>query len=224
MARERRSLLDPAARWFEGRNERQKYLLLAGLMVMMLAFFKGVVADGLIQQHGQLRKQVIAARTQAAQLRDRWQARQVLLTAAERQRREEIARLTGELMALAREKETLAARLVSSADMARLLETLVQKHRGVQLEFIENLPVEPLNQTVMTDEEEVAPPVKQIYKHPLRIALRGGYFDIVGYLEALEQSEWAIFWDEFSLTAKYPVSQVVVELYTLSFDEAWFEV
>lgn len=78
--------------------------------------------------------------------------------------------------------------------------------------------------TVEGEEAEIT--VDQVvFRHSLRVTLRGKYVDILRFLQTVETLPWRIFWDALVLeSVEYPVSLVTVEFHTLSTDEAWFKV
>lgn len=62
-----------------------------------------------------------------------------------------------------------------------------------------------------------------LYKHPMRIILRGRYFEIAKYLAAVEDLPWRVYVDGLVLEVKaYPVVEATIDLHTLSEDEGWF--
>ena len=61
-----------------------------------------------------------------------------------------------------------------------------------------------------------------VYKHGMRVELRGGYMDILRYLKSLEALPWKVFWGQAVLkTEKYPDSRLDLLIYTLSTHEGW---
>jgi MSHA biogenesis protein MshJ len=66
---------------------------------------------------------------------------------------------------------------------------------------------------------------KQIYKHGVRITVRGSYLDLLSYAAALEKLPEQMFWGEAKLSVeKYPDSLFTLTLYTLSLDKTWLKV
>lgn len=66
---------------------------------------------------------------------------------------------------------------------------------------------------------------QSLYRHGLRVTVRGRYPDLVSYLVRLEKLEWQIFWGDVKLVVdKYPYSTVTVNLYTLSPQPGWLGV
>ncbi|MBF0175475.1 MAG: hypothetical protein HQL63_01300 [Magnetococcales bacterium] len=56
-----------------------------------------------------------------------------------------------------------------------------------------------------------------IFKHGMKIRLRGNYLDVVRYLKSLEVMKWAIFWDSLEYAvSQYPDMTVTLSVYSLS--------
>ncbi|MBI3547207.1 MAG: type II secretion system protein M [Gammaproteobacteria bacterium] len=112
----------------------------------------------------------------------------------------------------------VTAGLVPPKEMARLVEQMLLKNRGLQLMKMESIPATPLLESA----KEGAPATGMVYKHGMRIELKGNYLDILRYLKSLEDMEWKVFWGQVTLqTEKHPVSKVNLLIYTLSTHEAW---
>jgi len=141
------------------------------------------------------------------------------------QNRTKLAALQQQLKELDAAMDQMTAGVVSPKDMAKLVERMLMQNRGLQLVKLENLPPAPV--TDSGSEPRAVPGVADvhIYKHGMRIQLRGSYFDIVNYLKALEALPWKVFWGEVTLeTEKYPSSKVTLVIYTLSRYPGWIGV
>ncbi|MDH3326505.1 MAG: hypothetical protein OEM38_07300 [Gammaproteobacteria bacterium] len=61
-----------------------------------------------------------------------------------------------------------------------------------------------------------------VYKHSVRLVLRGKYADIASYLNEIEKMPWRLFWQELNLkTESHPYSRIELEIYTLSLNKNW---
>lgn len=120
--------------------------------------------------------------------------------------------------------------LVSPRDMPRLVQQMLAKNQALQMIKMENLPAQALD-----EEKNAAAPAAQpaatansatrVYRHGMRIELRGQYVDIVRYLRALEAMPSKVFWGEVRFESEaYPVSRVTLVIYTISLNKAWLEV
>jgi len=111
--------------------------------------------------------------------------------------------------------------LVDPDKMASLLEQVLNKNAKLQLVALETLPVD----SVMEPSKNTNSGQKQIFKHSVKITLRGGYLDLLQYLAAVEKAPVRMYWDDASFKVdKYPDGVLVLTLYTLSLDKAWLKV
>ncbi len=120
--------------------------------------------------------------------------------------------------------------LVSPRDMARLVEEILSRHRQLTVVRLESLTPEPIQEAGVTAPagSVAAPPTPAargesgLYKHGMRIVVKGTYHDLLVYLRTLEGLQWKVFWGKVTLEAEdYPVSQLTLELYTLSTHKGW---
>lgn len=108
--------------------------------------------------------------------------------------------------------------LVTPREMARLVEQMLLKNRGLQVMKVESLPATPLLNAI----ENAVGSGPMVYKHGMNIEVKGGYMDILRYLKSLEALPWKVFWGKVTLkTENYPDSRASVLIYTLSTREAW---
>ena len=133
------------------------------------------------------------------------------------EQRRKLAALQAQLQSIDRSLNGAAHGLVSPREMARLVDQVLRRSGALQVVRVENLPPEPLF-------AEKAPVSGQqtIYKHGLRLELRGRYVDIANYLRALEGLPWKVLWGDISLrTDDTPYSTVALTVYTLSLQPVW---
>lgn len=140
---------------------------------------------------------------------------------ADAQRRDKIVGLEKELAALDLQLEQMTGGgLVSPQQMAKLLEQMLARSRGLELVKIENLP----RALAVEDAANTNPKTlgAVVYKHGVRIELRGRYFDLVNYLKVLETLPWRVYWGQVALeTEQYPMSKLTLVVYTLSRHAGW---
>lgn len=130
-------------------------------------------------------------------------------------KRKKLTELQENLKAMDAELSRVTAGLVPPKEMARLLEQMLLKNRGLRLMKMESQPPTPLL-------EGGATAGAMVYKHGMRVELQGGYLDILRYLKSLEGLPWKVFWGQVTLQSeKHPVSNVNLLIYTLSTHEAW---
>jgi MSHA biogenesis protein MshJ len=108
--------------------------------------------------------------------------------------------------------------LVSPKEMARLVEQVLSRNRRLTVVKVESLPATPLVDVAAGATAGQA----GVYKHGMRIELRGNYLDILAYLKALESLSWRVFWGQASLQSDgQSASRFTLQIYTLSTHESW---
>lgn len=133
-------------------------------------------------------------------------------------KREKLVSLQESAKALDASLAQATSGLVPPKEMARLIEQVLPKNRGLQVVKVESLPAAPLLEGGAGSGGAGA----MVYKHGMRIELKGSYLDILRYLRSLEGLPWKVFWGQATLkTDMYPVSRIDLVIYTLSTHEAW---
>lgn len=129
-------------------------------------------------------------------------------------KRKKLEALQENLKTMDAELARVTSGLVTPKEMARLIEQMLLKNRGLQVMRVESVPATPL--------QEGGSSGATVYKHGMHVEIKGGYLDILRYLKSLEALPWKVFWGKVSLkTEKYPDSRVSLLIYTLSTQEAW---
>ena len=139
------------------------------------------------------------------------------------------------------------AHLVSPKNMAKILETILNKTNGLTLVSAKGLGATALLQDdkkVQDDKKKdsvgksgkneqataqvTEPPpgdMGNAYKHGLRIEFEGDYMTTLHYLHELESLDWKFFWDSIELKVEeYPRARVAIQVFTLSLDKNWIDV
>lgn len=127
--------------------------------------------------------------------------------------------------------------MVPPQDMVALLKKLLQQHADVQVLEMQSLPVvdfiekqrkqlqaqadTPAGDTVQANAEEVWKNVPHVYQHAVKMRLKGKYFDLMAYAQSLKAIGQKLAWENAELKAEYPDSELTVQVYTLSGENAW---
>ena len=71
----------------------------------------------------------------------------------------------------------------------------------------------------------VAAPDNPLFKHGVKITVRGSYLDLLQYLSELEQLPTQMFWGEAEMKVeKHPEAVLTLTVYTLSLDKTWLKI
>ncbi len=210
---------------------RERGMVFLGVLALMYIGTVHLVIQPLTQQRARLEQELKTKRDQIQSVERQIQA---LLTGDTNEgdagKRAHLAALREQANTLDAELGKTTSGLVTPKDMARLTDQYLSRKRGLAVIKVESLPAEPL----LLEAPKVAPPGgagavanapiagAQLYKHGMRIELRGSYLDMLGYLQGLEAMPWKVFWGQALLqTETYPVSKLTLVIYTLSTKEGW---
>lgn len=68
------------------------------------------------------------------------------------------------------------------------------------------------------------PPPELLYRHGVELTVRGGYLDLVDYMNTLESLPVQLFWGRAQLEVEhYPDVRLTLTLYTMSLDDQWMK-
>jgi MSHA biogenesis protein MshJ len=118
--------------------------------------------------------------------------------------------------------------MVPPERMARLLEDMLGRTRGLQLLSLRALPPKRFEPGGAAPASQAgakpAPkdPDRTIFQHSFELTLQGSYRDLHDYLAGIEKLPWQMFWNRISVqTEQYPRLRVTITVQTLSLTKAW---
>lgn len=164
------------------------------------------------QQQNDHQRQREQLENELAQLQD-WQA--------SKEDGSELIVVEQQLARLDEQIEQLSARMVPPEQMSALLQQLLAREQGMQVIALEKLPLE---QPQLGNGDAAATPITAapLYRHRLRLSLRGNYFDSLRYLQAMEALPWTVYWDRLDYQVEqYPNAILTVEIATIGQEEGW---
>lgn len=217
----------------DGMSLRERALIFAAAAFALVSLINTFFLDPLLSQQKQMASQTSQQKEKMkeiqAQLETLIEAKQADAHAPQRERirllREQIAE--GEAYIKAKQDQ-----LVPPEKMASLLEQVLAKNTRLQLVALETLPVSLFIEPNAEAAEVAASAVtqifkqeKQIFKHGVRMTVRGSYADLMQYLAALEHMPTQMFWGmvKMNVVAHSDV-ELTLTLYTLSLDKTWLQV
>lgn len=208
--------------WFNARKRSERILLaLTAVSLLCYVVFAKAITP-LRAQQTKLLTQIESQTQQAQAIKTKLATMRTEDIEAMRQaKREEVRHAQQELADAESGLQTLRQQLVPAGQMVNLLRELLRLHKSVQLTSLEKLPV--VTVTKEGDKKmDAAAPI--LFKHPLKLILRGKYLDLLQYMSAVEHMPWGIFWDDFTLVAEADNKvEVTVQLYTISTERTWFQ-
>jgi MSHA biogenesis protein MshJ len=131
----------------------------------------------------------------------------------------------------------ISSYMVPPQEMVLLLKKLLQKHTDVQVLEMQSLPVADFiekqrklvqeqkapagNNTQDAAAEDIWKNVPHVYQHAVKVRLKGKYFSLMSYAQSLKAIGQRVAWENAELKADYPESELTVQVYTLSGENAW---
>jgi len=218
--------------WFHQRPPRERGAMVAAAVAVIGYVLYTLLVVPQTAEQNRLREQAKALQQQTEAIRKQVsEIQQSYGQAADATGQARLEALRAQLKATDPALAEVARALVSPKEMASLVEQLLRQNRALEVVSIENLPASPLIESAAPADAAAAgtaPPAPEaaadsgFYKHGMAIEVRGRYADIVGYLRALENLPWKVFWGKVTLVAEdYPKSRVRLVVYTLSLDPKW---
>jgi MSHA biogenesis protein MshJ len=199
---------------------RERAILFVSLLAVLFLFANQVLFPALRVQQKQLEQQIGEKLAQLNTINSEIGRIVAQGTedpdAAQRARIAELHRQFAELEISAAD---ITRGLVSPREMTHLVHTMLRQNSALQLVKAENLAPEAIS---LDGGEKPTAGGPVVYRHGLRLQVRGRYADIARYLDTLERLNWRVMWGDVKLeTERYPVTYATLTLYTLSLDKAW---
>lgn len=206
-------------------SAREQYLvLLTGLFVIVFLFFNLMIDEQLTNikkldtKLSQTKSSIQSSQTTIDILQ------QSLATDPNVAINKQIAQYEKKLSSVNSELLLLTSDLINPIQMRYALIDLLKTQQSVTLLSFEVLAAEPMvsekQQTQANNDEEKNSNSEQsltLYKHGIRLKLKGSYFQLRDYLAQLEKMQWTFFWQTFDYQLiEYPNSELSIEMYSLS--------
>jgi len=216
--------LQPLFDKFDALNERERISVILLSAVAIIIIFIELFISPLNEKYAVIDKQISDLNTQTNQLESQVA---VLKTKKNRdpdfQEKQKIKLLNEQLSNLnVRLKEKMHG-LIEPKQMAKVLELVLAQNTDLKLQRVQSLGAEPLSPVKPKEGEEAE--YLGIFRHGLQIEFKGSYLSTLKYLKALDDLPWNFYWDVLELNVeKYPTSNIVITVHTLSFHEGWIGV
>lgn len=129
--------------------------------------------------------------------------------------------LQQQLQTLDEHLQSSSSRMVEPNEIGNMLKQILGKNGKLQLVTLETMPAVP----VVAQSAKTKTGQKQIFKHGVKITLRGSYLDLLQYLTEVEKAPVHLYWSELGFNVdKHPNAILTLTLYTLSLDKEWLKV
>ncbi|BFM16976.1 hypothetical protein R50073_31590 [Maricurvus nonylphenolicus] len=210
-------------------SQREKVLVVLTLVVIVYMLLQLLVLDPVDARTKVLQQQQSELRQDIQNL----ESQQALLLAGlhkdpDQALKQRLQGLKQQLLSLDSELTTLSVGLVPAKQLPVLLQDVLRQTSQLQLLGMQTLPVTNLKleaQVVdgQSSDEEGTLASTGVFKHAVQLQVRGSYFQVLEYLEALEGLKWRFYWHSLDYEVDdYPKALVTLNVYTLSTEEGVF--
>jgi len=209
---------------------RERVLVLVAALVALILVFDTLALEPLAARKRRLTQQLTEARQGLTAVESEIQARKAVAD-PEAMRRSYRLSLRQQLADIDSDMQGVQRGVVPPERMAKLLEEMLARSRGLQLVSLRTLPVQRFDTPGAAPAARgdgkgarAAPggPERAVYQHGYEIVLQGSYADLHDYLARLEQLPWRMFWGRISVnTEEYPRLRATLTVQTLSLNKAW---
>jgi MSHA biogenesis protein MshJ len=187
---------------FDALAQRERLLVLVAALVGFILVFDTLALDPLMARKKRLTQQLAEARQSAGTVENQLKAQKAAADP-------EVVRLSyrdalrWQLADIDQNMGGLQRGLVPPERMAKLLEEVLTRSRGLLLVSLRTLPVQRfdapgLASAAKVDDKGAKPAAKEprraVYQHGYEIVLQGTYAELHYYLTGLEQLPWQMFW------------------------------
>jgi MSHA biogenesis protein MshJ len=213
---------------FDGMMMRERALVLLAAVVGTALVFDAIVLQPLEARKKRAAQQLADAR-QNIKTADALVKLQGAASDPEAVKRTYRDALRKQLAEIDQSMKGLQRGLVPPERMAKLLEEMLSRSRGLQLVSLRTLPAQryaapgaagaprPADKAGKPGESE-----RTIYQHSFEITLQGTYAELHDYLSQLEKLPWQMFWGRIQVSGEqHPRLRVMLTVQTLSLNRAW---
>ena len=208
---------------------RERVLVFAAAVLGVVFLYFTFLIEPLLVRHKRLTQQLAEVR-QNVKVTDNLIKAQEGVADPDAVKRTYVEALRRQLAEIDRSMQGLQRGLVQPERMAKLLEEMLARSRGLQLVSLRTLPVQRFESPAAGPSAkpgETGPkpapkePARSIYQHSFEISVQGSYADLHDYLARLEGLPWQMFWGRMRLDTDHPKLNATFILHTLSLNKAW---
>ncbi|MDP2806296.1 MAG: type II secretion system protein GspM [Gallionellaceae bacterium] len=216
----------------DGMSLRERTLIFAAAAFLLVSVINSFFLDPLLAKQKKLSLQVVQQQEKMKEIQSQMEAlMQAKKDDASSPLRERLKLIKEQIAEGETYLKNRRDKLVPPEKMGDLLEQVLSKNGRLQLVGLETLAVAPLIEPLATKAAlgaTATKPIaqdKQVFKHGVKITVRGSYSDLLQYLTELERLPTQMFWGSIKLNVvQHPSAELTITLYTLSLDTTWLQV
>lgn len=205
--------------WFDQRPVRERVLMLATLVVLLLVVGWELAVAPVLERTERTRTQI----DQREQRAREWQEQVALLTRKagddpNQQLRELMEQRRERLAGLDRQLAQATGGLVSPEAMVALLRNMLAAQQALELVSLELLDPVPV---YSSDEDRAEQAEPLMFAHDVELVVSGGYLELLAYLERLEALDQGLGWGQLDYEVEaFPEASARLRVRTLSLSQA----
>lgn len=217
-----RDQLNQGAQWYNDRPYRERALILATLVILVLLAGWELAVAPVLDRSERMKGQLM----QAEQRQQEWQSQLELLMERASQDpaaelRERLTRRQERLAGLNRQLEEATDGLIAPEAMVALLRNMLATQQGLDLVALELLPPIPVYSGAVEAEEEREAEEPLLYAHDVQLVVSGRYLELLAYLERLEALDERLGWSRLEYqVGEFPKAEARVRIRTLGLSPA----
>lgn len=218
--------LTTGTQWYNARPIRERALIL--LTVCVLVFVAGweLLAAPVEARQQQLNNRVQALSAERDTLLNQQQTlNSQLASDPSTELHQRLTARQNRLERLDQQITETAGQLIAPRDMVALLRTMLSAQQQLELESMVLLAPVPVfdGRQESGARQEAAEPL--LYAHDVELKIKGGYLDVLAYLQRLEAMDERLGWMQLEYQAGFwPKGEATIRVRTLSLEAAWLGV
>lgn len=213
-------LLGQLDAWLARLSQRERWLVTGAAAVGLAMLWQLLLMDALTARGASVQARLAELETQSASSAAAYEEALGIASGPE------AVTQAAELKALRDREGVLSNRmrersgaLVAPTAMVALLQDLIERHPGIALVRLRNLPVQPLGATT------AGAPRAPFYLHEVELVFEGDFASVKAYTHALERVPWAFYWKSLDLSVvAYPQNRVTLVLGVVSDQPTWMKI
>ena len=222
---------DKGATWFNERPVRERLLITVTSLVLVLVVVWELAVTPVLTSNNELTSRLKSLEQQQQSLLEQQQTLTKRLSSDPSQElRERLASRQSRLDRLDAELADTTGKLIAPRAMVRLLQDMLVAQEELELVAVELLSPTPIFDQQKEQKEKTAEADPQaakplLYAHDVELVIRGGYLDVLNYVDALEGMDDRLGWVSLDYEMlEYPDNEIRIRVRTLSLDRAWLGV
>lgn len=202
---------------FEQRVLRERIIISCVVLALVYLIFDFAFFQPVFAKRDEFKKQIHSAQSELKVIQTE---KDVLIQGFTKNpsiaKQREITQLKQRIASLDGEINSLSEGLIEAEKLPQVVRELVTHDSGLRLLGLRVDSPKALTLKSGSDDEESVSSAG-IFKHSVVFRLQGSFFDLMRYLQTLENSEWHFYWESLDYEVdSYPQAVAQIEAYTLS--------